>query len=124
MNIGSTISKAIKEGKWLNIHYKNTDEQTTIFWIAIYDISLEEQKLSVKMFNDSKSLETLEATISFKKIETAEIIELSNYEVPDEECDLNIVPNKGINTEIKYGMSNSLGFGGQNGTIIFKKFEK
>lgn len=46
-----------------------------------------------------------------------------NYKVPDEECDLDIVPNKGRVAKIKYAMSNSLGFGGHNSTIILKKFE-
>ena len=39
----------------------------------------------------------------------------------DEECDLDIVPNEGRNIEVKYAMSNSLGFGGHNSSIIFKK---
>lgn len=46
-----------------------------------------------------------------------------NYQVPDEECDLDIVPNEGRNTEIEYAMSNSLGFGGHNATIIIKKYK-
>ena len=41
----------------------------------------------------------------------------------DEDCDLNIVPNKALEHEIKYAMSNSLGFGGHNSTIILKKYE-
>lgn len=45
-----------------------------------------------------------------------------NYQVPDEACDLNIVPNLGQNTEVNYAMSNSLGFGGHNATVVFKKF--
>lgn len=44
-----------------------------------------------------------------------------NYRVKDEECDLNYVPNEGVHTEIKYAMSNSLGFGGHNASIIIKK---
>ncbi len=46
-----------------------------------------------------------------------------NYKVPDEECDLDIVPNEGRNVEIKYAMSNSLGFGGHNASIILKRYE-
>ena len=46
-----------------------------------------------------------------------------NYKVPDEECDLDIVPNKGRNVKVEYAMSNSLGFGGHNSSIIFKKYK-
>ena len=46
-----------------------------------------------------------------------------NYNVTDEDCDLNIVPNKGINTTVNYAMSNSLGFGGHNACIIMKKYQ-
>ena len=46
-----------------------------------------------------------------------------NYQVPDEECDLDIVPNVGRDAEIEYAMSNSLGFGGHNASIIIKKYK-
>ena len=46
-----------------------------------------------------------------------------NYQVPDEECDLDMVPNEGRNVEIEYAMSNSLGFGGHNASIIIKKYK-
>ena len=46
-----------------------------------------------------------------------------NYETPDPECDLDIVPNEGRSAEVKYAMSNSLGFGGHNATVVFKKYE-
>ncbi len=44
-----------------------------------------------------------------------------NYSVPDEECDLDIVPNQGRPAVIKAAMSNSLGFGGHNASIIFRQ---
>ena len=44
-----------------------------------------------------------------------------NYRIPDEECDLDIVPNEGRNSTVNYAMSNSLGFGGHNATILLKK---
>lgn len=46
-----------------------------------------------------------------------------NYKVPDEECDLDIVPNEGRNVQVEYAVSNSLGFGGHNASIVFKKWE-
>jgi 3-oxoacyl-[acyl-carrier-protein] synthase II len=46
-----------------------------------------------------------------------------NLETPDPECDLDYVPNKSRKKEIKAAMSNSLGFGGHNATIVFKKYE-
>ena len=46
-----------------------------------------------------------------------------NYKTPDPDCDLDIVPNEGRQQEVKYAMSNSLGFGGHNATIVMKKYE-
>ena len=46
-----------------------------------------------------------------------------NYKTPDPECDLDIVPNTGRNMDIEYAMSNSLGFGGHNSSIVLKKFK-
>ncbi len=45
------------------------------------------------------------------------------YAVPDPECDLDVVPDQGRPAEIRYAMSNSLGFGGHNGSILLKKWE-
>lgn len=45
-----------------------------------------------------------------------------NYQVEDPECDLDIVPNEGRNVKVEYAMSNSLGFGGHNATIVMKKY--
>lgn len=45
-----------------------------------------------------------------------------NYKNPDEECDLNYTPNMMIEKDIKFAMSNSLGFGGHNASILLKKY--
>ena len=44
-----------------------------------------------------------------------------NLKTPDPECDLNYVPNKSVDVNINYAMSNNFGFGGQNASIIFRK---
>lgn len=46
-----------------------------------------------------------------------------NYKTPDAECDLDIVPNVGREAQVRCAISNSLGFGGHNGTIVFRRFE-
>jgi 3-oxoacyl-[acyl-carrier-protein] synthase II len=48
----------------------------------------------------------------------------ANYETPDPECDLDYVPGAKRSVEVKYAMSNSLGFGGHNSAMIVGKFQK
>lgn len=47
-----------------------------------------------------------------------------NYKEKDEECDLDIVPNEPRKAKLNIVMSNSLGFGGHNSSIILKKWEE
>ena len=46
-----------------------------------------------------------------------------NYQVPDPACDLDVVPNEGRKADIKTALSNSLGFGGHNTCLVFRKWE-
>lgn len=66
----------------------------------------------------------VEAIITVKAIQDKFVPPTINYKVPDEECDLDVVPNEGRNKEIKYAMSDSLGFGGHNSVVLFKKIEE
>ena len=65
----------------------------------------------------------VEAIVCSKAIEEGFVPATINYQVPDEECDLDIVPNEGRKVEVKYAISNSLGFGGHNSSILLKKYE-
>jgi 3-oxoacyl-[acyl-carrier-protein] synthase II len=46
-----------------------------------------------------------------------------NHETPDPECDLDCVPNQSRKVELRYALSNSFGFGGTNGALLFARHE-
>ena len=46
-----------------------------------------------------------------------------NQDNPDPECDLDFVPNRSRKAEVRYALSNSFGFGGTNGALLFRRFE-
>lgn len=64
----------------------------------------------------------VEAIISAKAIMDGFIPATINLKVPDPELDLDYVPNIGREAKLEYALSNSLGFGGHNGTLIIKKY--
>lgn len=64
----------------------------------------------------------IEAIICALSIERGAIPPTTNYGEPDPECDLDYVPNIARKQEVNVAMSNSLGFGGHNATIVLKKF--
>ncbi len=66
----------------------------------------------------------VEAIISIKAIEDDFVPPTINYQVPDPECDLDITPNVGKERVLRYALSNSLGFGGHNATLLFKKYKE
>ncbi len=63
----------------------------------------------------------IEAIICAKTIEEGLIHATVGYKVPDEECDLDYCVNGNIRQEVRAALSNSLGFGGHNATLCFKK---
>lgn len=65
----------------------------------------------------------VEAIVCVKAIENDFVPATIGLSVPDEECDLDYVPGEGRKQKISYAMSNSLGFGGHNATLIFKNME-
>ena len=65
----------------------------------------------------------VEAIITVKALQEGIVPVTINYKNADEDCDLDIVANACRKADIRYGMSNSLGFGGHNASVIFKKWE-
>ncbi len=65
----------------------------------------------------------VEAIICAKAIQDQMVPPTIHYQVKDEECDLDVVPNEVRNVPVNVVMSNSLGFGGHNASIILKKYQ-
>ncbi|MBL4932043.1 beta-ketoacyl-ACP synthase II [Clostridium paridis] len=65
----------------------------------------------------------VEAIVCIKAMEENFVPPTIGYKVKDEECDLDYVPNKGKTAEVKYALTNSLGFGGHNATLLIKKWD-
>ncbi|MGJ9459374.1 beta-ketoacyl-ACP synthase II [Oceanobacillus sp. CF4.6] len=65
----------------------------------------------------------IEAVISIKSIQDGIIPATTNYETPDPDCDLDYVPNEARQQEVNVVVSNSLGFGGHNVALVFKKYK-
>ena len=66
----------------------------------------------------------VEAIICVKALENQLVPPTINYKEKDEECDLDVVPNEPRKAKLNIVMSNSLGFGGHNGSILMKKWEE
>ncbi len=66
----------------------------------------------------------VEAIACVKSLETGWVHPTVNYETPDPECDLDYVPNQARRLEPRVVLSNSFGFGGHNGCLIFRRWEE
>jgi 3-oxoacyl-[acyl-carrier-protein] synthase II len=65
----------------------------------------------------------LEAIFSVLAIRDRVAPPTTNYETPDPDCDLDYVPNQARPMKLDIAVSNSFGFGGTNGTLVFRRFE-
>ena len=64
----------------------------------------------------------IEAIASIQALRTGILPPTINYENPDPDCDLDYVPNEAREQQAEYALSNNLGFGGHNASVIFKRF--
>jgi len=129
------MSNSIKDAKlktedidYINAHGTATPYNDKIETLAIKNVFKSHSKnLYV---SSSKSMighllgaaGAVEAIITIKSLQKSIIPPTINYETPDPDCDLNYVPNKLVEKDINYALSNTFGFGGHNATLLFKKF--
>ncbi|OGN97137.1 MAG: beta-ketoacyl-[acyl-carrier-protein] synthase II [Chloroflexi bacterium RBG_13_51_36] len=66
----------------------------------------------------------VEAIFTILTIRDSTIPPTINYDTPDPECDLDYVPNMARKAQVNTALSNSLGFGGVNATLVFRKFKE
>ncbi|MBS4539765.1 beta-ketoacyl-ACP synthase II [Clostridium sp. D2Q-11] len=127
---------AIKDAKvdkskinYINAHgtstYYNDKFETlaikNLFEESLYNIKISSTKsMTGHLLGAAGGVEAIATTLAIKNGIIPPTINLVNQ---DEECDLNYVPNTAIKEEVNYALSNSLGFGGHNATVLFKKYE-
>jgi len=87
-----------------------------------YNIHVSSTKsMTGHLLGASGAIETIASVMAVSEDFVPPTINLQNQ---DPELDLNYTPNTGVEKTVNYALSNSLGFGGHNGTIIVRKFEK
>lgn len=119
----------VEEIDYINAHGTSTDYNDKYETMAIKEVFGEHAyKLAV---SSTKSMTGhllgaaggVEAIFTVLAMKEGVLPPTINYETPDPECDLDYVPNASRQKEIRAAISNSLGFGGHNATIAFKKYE-
>ena len=113
--------------EYINAHGTSTpanDKNETLaikelFAEHAYDLQISSSKsMTGHLLGGAGAFESMVCLLSLKNNKISPTI---NLNTPDEECDLDYTPNIPIDREISYAMSNSFGFGGHNGVLIFGK---
>ena len=116
------------EVNYINAHGTSTPFNDKIETLAIKKVFSKE--FSDLFVSSSKSMlghllgaaGAVEAIITVKALQTGIFPPTINYNTPDPDCNLNYIPNKAIEKNINYALSNAFGFGGHNASLLFKKF--
>ena len=113
---------------YINVHGTSTPQGDKVEVVAIKRVFGEHaRKLPI---SSTKSMTGhllgaaggLEAGITALALRDQVLPPTINYEFPDPECDLDCVPNEARRVRLQYALSNSFGFGGTNGALVFKRF--
>jgi 3-oxoacyl-[acyl-carrier-protein] synthase II len=113
---------------YINAHGTSTPLNDVMETRAFKEVWGDEQARKIKI-SSTKSMTghllggtgALEAAFCALAINEGFVPPTINYENPDPECDLDYTPNVGVAKEIRAAVSTSLGFGGHNGVLVFKK---
>ncbi len=117
------------EVSYINAHGTSTEYNDkyetaaikTVFGDSAYNIPVSSTKSMTGHLLGAAG--AVEAIVCVLAIRDSFIPATINYDEKDPECDLDYVPNEGRNKEVRYALSNSLGFGGHNASLLFKKYE-
>ena len=91
----------------------------TVFGDKAYDLDISSTKsMTGHLLGGGGAFESMVSVLALQKSIIPPTINLNS---PDEECDLNYTPNDAVQKEMDVAMSNSFGFGGHNGVLVFKK---
>jgi 3-oxoacyl-[acyl-carrier-protein] synthase II len=121
---------APEEVGYINAHGTSTPYNDRIETLAIKEFFKDHAKNLFVSSTKSMTGHTLgaagavEAIYSIMALVNGVIPPTINLDNPDPECDLNYVPHNPIKADIRYALSNSFGFGGTNGCLLFKKYER
>ena len=130
------MNKAIKDARiepssigYINVHGTSTPQGDKVEVIAIKRVFGDHAR---KMpISSTKSMTGhllgaaggLEAGITALALRDQILPPTINYTTPDPDCDLDIIPNEARRVKLEYALSNSFGFGGTNGALVFKRYE-
>lgn len=134
---GKAMQQAMKEAEiapeqvnYINAHGTSTKLNDLFETRAIkYAFGNHAEKLAI---NSTKSMighllgaaGGVELIATVKSIQDSYVHETVGLKVPDPECDLDYVVGSGREMDVEYAMSNSLGFGGHNGSLLIKKYKE
>ena len=112
---------------YVNAHGTST-HHNDLFETKAIKLALADHAYKVKI-NSTKSMighllgaaGGVEFIACVKSIEEGYVHATAGYQIPDEECDLDYTPGEGVSMDVNYAITNSLGFGGHNASLVVKK---